>query len=160
MNKLFRRLIALAFCVIIVLSTSRLLAIVLQEASYVTPDGYCIALFDVFGAAPIQHHIIMTFFTSTVIVQIIFSVCSAILLRSLSKNNNSTQADHSHKCLLKIAVILSSVSLASGVVYSLAIYFLGEYSTLIGTVAGICERCTILCTLLKKDDMKKFCKCI
>jgi len=159
-KKLFWRLIAIAFGVNIILSTSRLLAIILQEASYVTPAGYCIALSVVYGAAPIQHHITMTLYVGTVIVQIIFSVCSAILLRTLSKNNNSTQAHRSHKCLLKIAVILSSVSLASGVVYSLAIYFVAMYSVLIGTFVGICERYTILCMLLNKDKIKRFCKYI
>ena len=159
-KKLFWKLIAVAFGIVIIICTSRLLAIVLQEASYVTPDGYCIALTSMHGVTPIAQYIVIILYSGTVIAQIIFSVGSAILLCSLSKNNNSTQADRSHKCLLKIAAILSCVSLASGVVYSLAIYFLGEYSMLIGTFTGICERCTILFMLLNKDDVKKYCRCI
>jgi len=160
-KKLFWRLIAIAIGETIILIISRVLAIVLQEESYVTPAGHCIALSDVRGVAPIQHHFIMISFTSTVIIQIFFSVCGAILLRTLSKNsNNSTQADRSHKCLLKIAVILSSDSLASAVLYTLAVYFLGEYSVIISSFAIICERCTILCMLKNRDDMKNFCKCI
>jgi len=38
----------------------------------------------------VQHHIAVTLYAGTVIVQIIFSVCSATLLHGLSKNSNST----------------------------------------------------------------------
>ena len=61
--------------------------------------------------------------------------------------------------LAKITVILSSASLASGVVYALVIYLLGEHSILLSTCVGICKRSAILCMLLDKDDMKKFYKC-
>ena len=159
-RKLFRRSIAVMVGVIIIFNISRVLIIVLQEASYVSPAGNCVTLSDVYRVTPFIQYIGIALYTNTVIVQMVFSVCSGILLHILSKNNNSTQTDSSHKCLLKIAVILSSVSLASRMVYTLAVYLLGEYSTLLGTCVGICERSVILCMLLNKDDIKKFCKCI
>ena len=158
-KKLFWKLIAVVFGVITIFSTSKVLIIILQEASYMTPTGYCITLPDVYVITPFTQYIGITLYSCTVVVQIIFSVCSGILLHTLSKNNNSTQADNSYRCLLKIAVILSSASLASGVVYNSAIYVFGEYSAILGTCVIICERCTILCMLLNKDSMKKFCKC-
>ena len=160
-RKLFWRSIGVMVCVIIIFNTSRVLIIILQDASYVTAAGYCIAHTDMMGVTPFTQYISIALYTSTVIVQVIFTVCSGILLHTLSKNNISTQANSSHKCnLLKITVILSSVSLASGVVYSLAVNLLGEYSILLGTLACTCERSIIFCMLLKKDDMKKYCKCI
>ena len=160
-QKLFWRLIAVVVGVIIILITNRALILVLQEASYETPAGYCIAPSDMYKAAPNAQYFGIALYTSTVITQIVFSVCCGILLYTLSKNNNSSQADSSHKCLLKIAAIMSSVSLTSGVVYTLVLYYLlGDYSILISGCVGMCERCTILFMLLNKDDMKKFCKCI
>ena len=158
-RKLFWRSIAVAVGVISIFTISRGLTIVLQDASFVTYAGYCISHSDMHKVTPITQHIGLILYTSTVIVQIAFSVSSAILLRTLSKNNNSSQASSSQKCLLKIAVILSSVSLASGVGYSAALYLVGEYSNIIGTIIGIFERFTILWMLLNKDDIKKCSKC-
>ena len=158
-QKLFCRAIVLAVCVIFTFSISRALIIVLQETSFVTSSGHCIGVPGMFGVTPITQYISLTLFSCTVIVQITFSVCSAILLRTLSKNNNSSQTNDSRKCLLKIAVIMSSVSLASGVFYTAALYLVGEYSSVIGTIMGIFERFIIFWMLLNKDDVKSFCKC-
>ena len=62
--------------VITIFSTSRVLIIVLQEASYVTPTGYCIAISDIYGVTPMTQYIGITLYTSTVVVQIIFSACA------------------------------------------------------------------------------------
>ena len=105
-RKLFWRSIGVMVCVIIIFNTSRVLIIVLQDASYVTAAGYCIAHPDMMGITPFTQYSSIALYTSTVIVQITFSVCRGILLHTLSKNNNSTQANSSHKCLLKITVIL------------------------------------------------------
>ena len=158
-RKLFCRSITVTVIVIFIFTASRFLIIVLLEASYVTSAGYCLAVPDMYRVTPYTQYISIIY-TSTVTAQIMFTVCSAILLHTLSKNNNSTQANSSQKCLLKLAIILSSVSLTSGVVYTLAVYLFGKYSVLFGSCVAICERFTILCMLLNKDDVKKFCKCI
>ena len=74
-------------CVIIIFNTSRVLIIVLQDASYVTAAGYCIALPDMMGVTPFTQYISIALYISTVIVQVIFTVCSGILLHSYFQCN-------------------------------------------------------------------------
>ena len=139
----------MAVGVIFIFNIIRILIIVLQDASYVNPSGYCMGHSDMCEVTPITQYIGVTLYSSTVIIQITFSVSNAILLCTLSKSNNSSQASNSHECLLKIAGIVSSVSLASGVIYNLTYYLIGEYSILVGSCVLLGERCTILCMLLK-----------
>ena len=88
-RKLFWRSIGVMVCVIIIFNTSRVLIIILQDASYVTAAGYCIAHTDMMGVTPFTQYISIALYTSTVIVQVIFTVCSGILLHTLSKNHTS-----------------------------------------------------------------------
>ena len=155
-KRIFLRLVVVAITVITTLGISRVLIVVLQDISFVTSAGHCLGLPDLYEVAPITQFIGMILFSGTISVQIVFSIGSAVLFNNLSKNNNSSQANKSHKCLLKIAIIMSAVSLASGVVYYTALHIIGSYSDLVGTSVMISERCTILWMLLNKENN---CKC-
>ena len=88
-QKLFWRLIAVVFIMMTIFTISRVLVMIMQEAVYVTSDGYCKDAIDLYTVTPITQNIGVTFFTLVISTQILFTIFSGILLHCLSKNNNS-----------------------------------------------------------------------
>ena len=75
--------------VIIIFNISRVLIIVLQEASYVSPAGNCLTLSDVYRVTPFIQYIGIALYSNTVIVQMVFTVCSGILPHILSEQQHT-----------------------------------------------------------------------
>jgi len=158
-QKLFLKVMALTFCVIAIVNTSRILIIVLQEAVYMTPEGYCMAIIDMFTVTPITQYIGGTLFIVVISAQILFSVFSGILAYRLSKNNNSTQSVNSQKCLLKITVIMSCATLVSAPLYYAVVLSNTELNYFIAKSALLCERCIILYMISDKSKINEQYKC-
>ena len=158
-QKLFLKVMAITFFVIAIVNTSRILTIVLQEAVYMTPEGYCMTISDMFTVTPITQYIGGVLFIIVISAQILFSVFSGILAYRLSKNNNSTQSASSQKCLLKITVIMSCATLVSAPLYYAVVLSNTELNYFIAKSALLCERCIILYMISDKSNINEQYKC-
>ena len=100
----------MVFITMTIFTITRVLIMIFQEAVYVRPGGHCKDTIDFYTVTPITQYISVTFFILVFISQVLFTIFIRILL---SKNNNSTQSVKSHKCMLKIVVIISCSTLLS-----------------------------------------------
>ena len=155
-KKFFWRCITVAVCVVVVINSSRVV-VAFQDATYLTDEGYCIAVGDISKVTPFTLYIstgLLFFLLSAEIVVFIFT---GFLLFSLSRNHGFTETTNSYKymkSMVKILIILLSSSIIFMLVYFIAAMFAPNYDYTIGIFAMICERCVILLTLMKCGKIK------
>ena len=151
-KKFFWRSVTVAICVVIVINTSGV-AVVFQEANYLTYDGYCITAVALFKVTPFMSYISIALPIFVLIAEIVVLICIGLLLFVFTRNNSYTESTNSHKYMkdmLRILIILVSSSVLSMLVsYAVAAAFIPDYHFTIGTSVMICERCVILISLLK-----------
>ena len=153
-RKFFWRSVTVAVCVVVVINSSRV-AVVFQDANYLTYDGYCIAVETISKVTPFMLYISVTLLMFLLIAEIVVFICIGLLLLVLLRNNSFTETTNSHKYMkdtIRILIILVSASILSvNVSYLVATVLNPDYLFAIGTFAKICERCVILINIIKCD---------
>ena len=152
-RKFFWRSVTVAVCVVVVINSSRV-AVVFQDANYLTYDGYCIAIETISKVTPFMLYISVTLSMFLLIAEIVVFICIGLLLLVLLRNNGYTETTNSHKYMkdiIRILIILVSASILSvNVSYLVATVLNPGYLYAIGTFAKICERCVILINIMKR----------
>ena len=159
-RKFFWRSVTVAVCVIVVINSSRV-AVVFQEANYLTYDGYCIAVETISEVTPFMLYISVTLSMFLLIAEIVVFICIGLLFLVLLRNNSFTETTNNHKYMkdmIRILIILLSSSMLSILVsYAVAAAFNPDYHTAICTFAMICERCVVLFSILNVNKIIKHC---
>ena len=152
-RKIFWRSVTVAVIVVIVINSSRV-AVVFQDANYLTYDGYCIAVETISKVTPFMLYISLSLSIFLLIAEIVVFICIGLLVLVLFRNNSFTETTNNqkyNKVMIRILIILVSSSILSvQASYLVATVFNPDYHYAIGTFAKICERCIILISIILK----------